>query len=167
MLLLGVACIPLLDLAIVPVRWMMAQELINSYVRTLSMCETFSESQHAIETDPSLKARLQRLGGTNVDQINLRINITRVSQRPGDPVSLDINKPGGIPESWLPDGSFAPCVYLLKLDVRASIDPAILFRWSGMHVPGLTEPIPVLLTASHEWPNLGRDPATEKFFINE
>jgi hypothetical protein len=167
MLLLGVACIPLLDLAIVPIRWMMAQELINSYVRTLSMCETFSESQRAIETDPSLKTRLQRLGGTNVNQIDLRINITRVSHRPGEASSLDVTQPGRIPAAWLPDGSFAPCMYLLKLDVKASIDPAILFRWSGMRVPGLTESIPVLLTASHEWPNLGQDPATEKFFINE
>jgi hypothetical protein len=146
---------------------MMAQELINSYVRTLAMCETFSESQRMIETDPSLKTRLLRLGGTSVDKIDLCLNIARLSQNPGEVASLDVIQPGCIPAAWLPDGSFAPCVYSLKIDVRATIAPAILISWSGMSIPGLTAPIPILLTASHEWPNLGRDPATEKFFVDE
>jgi hypothetical protein len=167
MLLVTVVFIPLLDLAIVPVRWMMAQELINSYVRTLAMCESFSESIRTEEADPSLQTRLLKLGGVDVKTMRLHLNITRVSKNRDTVEYTDIDKPASIPAEWLPDGALAPCVYLLKIDIEALISPAILLKWEGMTVPGLTAPIPLMLTASHEWVNLGRDPTTEKYFINE
>lgn len=166
-LLITVAFVPLLDLAIVPVRWMMAQELLNSYVRTLSMCESFSEARHAMESDPSLQTRLLRLGGIGVKAINLHLKITRVSHDPSAAESIEVDRPGRIPAGWLPDGALAPCMYLLRTDIQATIAPAILMSWPGMSIPGLTEPVPLSLTASHEWLNLGRDPSNEKYFINE
>src|SRR5208283_178789 len=77
-LLITFVLFPCLDLVIVPIRWMMAQELIDSYVRTLSMCETFSESLHMLDSDPSLRTRLLRLGGVQVESLSLRLKITRV-----------------------------------------------------------------------------------------
>jgi hypothetical protein len=166
-LLVAVAFLPLLDLAIVPIRWMMAQEFVNNYVRTLAMCESYSESRRALNSDPSLRTRLLRLGGVGVQDINLHLEITRVSRNPSKADSLEVHLPGCIPSSWLPDGALAPCMYLLKIDVQAFISPAILMNWPGPSIPGLTAPIPIRVAASHEWTNLGRDPSTEKYFINE
>jgi len=166
-LLVAVVFVPLLDLAIVPIRWMMAQEIINSYVRTLAMCESYSDSLHAIDADPSLKKRLLNLGGVSVQAIEAHLKITRVSRCPSAAESLEVGRPGSIPAGWLPDGALAPCVYLLKIDVQALISPVVLVKWQRISIPGLTAPIPLQLTASHEWPNLGRDPSTDKYFMNE
>jgi hypothetical protein len=159
--------IPCLDLAIVPIRWMMAQQLIDSYVRTLAMCETFSESLRILDTDPSLTTRLEKLGGVKVNSLKLTIQITRVLTNKGELQVFEVHSPGQIPSAWLPNGSFAPCTYALRIDAGLSISPALLIKFGNAPVPGLTEPIPVSLQALHEWTNLGRDPNTEKFCINE
>jgi len=167
LLLVTVIFVPMLDLAIIPIRWMMAQELINGYVRTLALCESYTESLRTMEADPSLRTRLIRLGGVGVQDINLHLNITRISPLKSQPKTIEVIKPGRIPPAWLPDGALAPCEYLLKIDVQALISPAIMMNWQGKSIPGLTAPIPVSLVATHEWPNLGKDPTTQKYFINE
>lgn len=167
MLLFGVALAPLLDLAVVPIRWMLAQEIVNSYVRMLAICESYSESCRAIDADPSMQTQLLRLGGVSVKHIDLNLKITRVPHGQSVPEFIEVHLPGCIPNAWLPNGTFAPCVYMLNINVEASVAPAVLMNWQSKRIPGLTEPIPVILTASHEWANLGRDPATEKYFINE
>ncbi len=159
--------VPLLDLAIVPIRWMMAQELINSYVRSLALCETVSHSFQQLEADPSLRTRLLKLGGVGVQSINLHLRILRTFRGSGNDESLVVSQPRRIPKQWLPDGAYAPCVYLLEIDVQSLISPAILMPGGGTSIPGLTAPIPVLIKASHEWTNLGRDPRSEQYFINE
>lgn len=166
-LLVTAVFIPMLDLAIIPIRWMMAQEIINEYARTLALCESYTEALRTMEADPSLRTRLIRLGGIGVKEINLRLSITRVSQFPGETKTLEVTKPGHIPPAWLPDGALPSCEYLLKLDVQAQISPAIVMNWQERPIPGLTAPIPVSLVATHEWPNLGKDPITHKYFINE
>jgi hypothetical protein len=167
LLLVTVIFVPMLDLSIIPIRWMMAQEIINGYVRTLALCESYTESLRAMEADPSLRTRLIKLGGVGVQDVNLRLNITRISPCKGQPKTIDVTKPGSIPQAWLPNGAFAPCEYLLEIDVQALISPAITMNWLGTSIPGLTAPIPVSLVATHEWPNLGKDPTTQKYFINE
>jgi hypothetical protein len=166
-LLIGFVAVPCLDLAIVPIRWIMAQQLIESYVRTLAMCETFTESLHTLDTDPSLTTRLVRLGGIQVESLNPTLKITRVLPDQTAMQSVEIHIPRQIPAAWLPNGAFAPCTYALHIDARLSIAPAVLMTLKGMTIPGLTAPIPVLLHASHEWMNLGQDPNTEKYCINE
>jgi hypothetical protein len=159
--------LPLLDLLIVPIRWMMAQELINAYVRNLAMCETFSQSIQTMEADPSLRTRLIRLGGVEVQSMNLLIKVTRISQDPALVKSVEASKPGTIPTRWLPDGALAPCGYSLVIDVKAAISPGMLLRWEQASMPGITAPFPISVAAAHEWVNLGKDPATGKYFINE
>jgi len=159
--------LPLLDLLIVPIRWMMAQELINAYVRNLAMCETFSQSIQTMEADPSLRTRLIRLGGVEIQSTNLLIKVTRISQNPALVKSIEVSKPGTIAAQWLPDGALAPCGYSLVIDVKAAISPGLLLRWEQASMPGITAPFPISVSASHEWVNLGKDPATGKFFINE
>jgi len=167
-LLFAFVSIPCLDLAIVPIRWMMAQQLLDSYCRTLAMCETFTESLHILETDPSLTTRLVQLGGVQVNSLKVTLKITRVMSNEAESQRvLEITSPGQIPSAWLPNGCMAPCTYALQIDARLAIAPAILMNWGNKPIPGLTEPIPVSLRSLHEWTNLGRDPSTQKYCINE
>jgi hypothetical protein len=166
-LLTGFVAVPALDLSIVPIRWVMAQQLIDSYVRTLAMSETFTEALHILETDPSLTTRLVKLGGVKVESLDLTLKITRVVQNPAEAKSFEVHAPGNIPPAWLPNGACQPCTYALHIDAKLAIAPALMIGFEGMSIPGLTAPIPVLVHSSHEWMNLGQDPATEKYFMNQ
>lgn len=166
-LLVFFAFIPLLDLTIVPIRWMLAQELVNEYARKLALCESFHQSYRTMAADPSLSTRLHRLGGVYVQSLDLRMRISRVFNYPHAPETLEVADPTQIPADWLPDGAKAPCAYSLELNVSCFVSPAILLSDKGMSVPGLTKPFSFLITATHEWENVGRDPVTGKFFLNE
>lgn len=159
--------LPLLDLSIVPIRWMLAQDLVNGYARKLSLCETFSGSRSNMDADPSLRTRLQKLGGVNIDSINLRLRITRMFRHAHAEEVFLTEEPGTIPAAWLPDGAKAPCSYQLELNVKSKMSPAILLPIKDVAIPGLTRPIPFLITASHEFANCGPDPTTQTFFLNE
>src|SRR5438105_2584211 len=77
-ILVGVVLVPLLDFTIVPVRWLLAHELIEDYARRLALCETFSESRSVLNADPSLKVRLEHLGGVFLKDLSLNLRISRV-----------------------------------------------------------------------------------------
>jgi hypothetical protein len=74
----------MLDFVVVPVRWMMAQEIVNNYARKLAMCETLSQSYATMEADPSLKVLLQNIGGVGVKSIDLHVRISRTSTLKGE-----------------------------------------------------------------------------------
>ncbi|CAM6006234.1 unnamed protein product [Sphagnum balticum] len=166
-LLTGFVAVPALDLSIVPIRWVMAQQLVDSYVRTLAMSETFSEALQILETDPSLTTRLVKLGGIKVESLDLTLKISKVVQNPAEAQSFEVHSAGKIPPAWLPNGPCQPCAYALHIDAKLAIAPAVMMSLEGMNIPGLTAPIPVLIHSSHEWMNLGQDPVSEKYFINE
>jgi hypothetical protein len=168
MVLVGVVFLPLLDLTIIPIRWMLAQNLINDYSRQLALCETFGQSQEKMSAEPSLATRLQSLGGISTRSMDLRLKVSRLAKGGAADQSYIARLPGEIPREWLPNGSNAPCSYTLELQIDSLMSPAILLpTWGLSPVPGLTAPIPLLITASHEWENLGRDPRNKEFFFNE
>lgn len=166
-MLVFVILLPFLDFVILPVRWLMAQEIVNSYVRKLALCETYSQAYEILEADPSLSTRLERLGGVQCRKLNLKMRIARVFLQPHPIEVLTVEKPGSIPPAWLPDGEKAPCIYNLELEVHAMIAPALLAPSGGLSVPGITAPVPFLIRASRNWENLGRNPVTRRYFINE
>jgi hypothetical protein len=159
--------VPLVDLTIVPIRWMLAQQLVNTYARKLALCETFSGSRKLMEADPSLSTRLHNLGGVDVQSINLHLRISRVRPYAHQEEVFLAETPLDIPPAWLPNGGKAPCSYMLELDVKSLMSPLILLPIKDIAIPGLTRPIPLLVSGSHEWGNLGPDPTTGKFFLNE
>lgn len=159
--------IPLLDLTIVPVRWMLAHELLNDYSRKLALCETFSQSYSAMNADPSLQNRLQNLGGVTVESLRLTLRISRVFKEPHPEEVLVVTSPGQIPPAWLPDGAKAPCSYALNVEIQSKMAPAIMVPIRNVYIPGLSAPIPLTISSSHEWENFGRNPANGKYFLNE
>ncbi len=166
-ILISLVFVPLLDLTIVPIRWMLAQELVNGYARKLALCESFSGSFRVMEADPSLATQLKNLGGVSVQSIKLYLRVTRVFRYPHVEEIRIVETPGQIPRPWLPDGDNRPCAYALVLEVRSLMSPAILLPNKDFDVPGLTRPIPIVITALHEWENLGRNPTTGSYFLNE
>jgi hypothetical protein len=158
--------IPMLDLVVVPLRWMMAQELVNSYARTLAMCESFSQAVEAMDADPSLRTKLESLGGVDIKSIDLQLKISR-TDRLGASDTYIVKGPGRIPPQWLPRSDNGSQLYSLEVNVYSEMYPAILIPWSSLSIPGVTAPIPMQVRSTHEWGNLGINPRTGNFFINE
>jgi hypothetical protein len=159
--------IPMLDFVVVPIRWMMAQEIVNNYARKLAMCETLSQSYATMEADPSLKDLLQNIGGVQVKLIDMHVRISRTSTMSSATDVYIVNQPRRIPAAWLPIADNQSRLFSLELIVHSNMSPAILLSGINWPIPGITAPIPMLVTASHEWGNLGRNPRTGNYFINE
>ncbi len=156
--------IPLLDLGIMPVRFFLAQEIIASYARKLSLCESLSQSFALMDADPSLETRLIRLGGVQPKNIVLRLIITQ-TRLPNE--RIIVTEPKKIPRDWFPEGKKTPCEYIMELSVDCQIAPAMLLRYGGVNIVGLTEAVPFRIAATSPWENLGRNPITKGYFINE
>ena len=156
--------IPLLDLGIIPIHWLLSQQIISSYVRKLALCETFSQAMTQVNSDPTLQNWLTRLGGVKPELIQCHLLISRL-QPPLDVFSTD--HPKTIPAVWLPNGPKSPCSYELDLAVTCQFNPLLVLPVSMGKIPGLTVPYTCVIDAKAPWENFGCDPITKQFFINE
>lgn len=146
----------------------MAREIVNEATREVSFSENFSQALDRVNSPSGLTSRLINLGGIEVDQIALRLRISRVPTRAGDSVeSILVSAPQQIPKEWLPDGTKSPCIYMFELDTKLKMSPALVFSAGISQIPGLNAPIPIIVRSMREFEHTGRNPATGKFFINE
>lgn len=156
--------IPSVGYSILPVRWIMAQEIVKSSARKLALSESFSESLERLSARPSVLEQLNSIGGIKVDTIKLLLKATKVMQ-PGQ--SITVEAPGKLGKDWLPDRGNIPCTYTLILEARVKLSPALLLPATAPHLPGINGPIPLILSAAHEWENLSMNPESGRYFINE
>jgi hypothetical protein len=155
--------IPLLDLGIMPVRYFMSQELISQYARRLSHCESLTQAYAEMDADPSLQTKLIRLGGVEPQNLELHLLISTIRE----PIErIDIVKPKTIPSMWFPDSKRGPYEYILELVADVQVSPAIMMDFKPK-VMGLSKPVPFELRADSPWENLGKNPITKSFFLNE
>lgn len=100
--------------------------------------------------------------GVRVTAVSPALLIAKVN----DPTqTLRVEQPGKIPPYWQPDkGSFN---YSLNVLVNTRIDPLVSVQFFGLKVPGLTEPADVVMTGNALWENMGRDPITTEYYVNE
>ncbi|MBI4533031.1 MAG: hypothetical protein HY711_03710 [Candidatus Melainabacteria bacterium] len=161
-----VLCIflPLMDLVVVPVRVGLATASVNSYVRELSRLDRLSQAFEMLDTDPRWKTSLARLGGVSAKTARLSLVVDSIDEL-GMHANLD--GPRAVPAEWLPDGAHCPCNFMLSLQVHAEIFPLVTVPIGGVHVPGLNAPFQVVLNSQAAWENLGRNPATQEYFLNE
>jgi hypothetical protein len=161
-----VVCIflPLIDLAIIPIRYGLAQSLVGNYVRSLSLSENASQAFEKVENDEDFRAQLVKIGGVQPKNIQLQIVSTSSN---GDGAQSVSDKPKGFAAEWLPDGSNCPCTYSLDLKVVCEIEPVVLLKVGGGEIPGLNAPFTVTLLGQSQWENLGRNPVSSEFYINE
>lgn len=146
-----------------PVRWFLSKEIIGNYARKLSLCETYTQANAVLNSDPSMETQLIRLGG--VKPKNIRCSLVITGTKSGERVV--ITTPKTIPGQWLPNGYRAPCDYAIQVAADVEISPVFLVRAGGTQIPGLTAAVPFTIISEANWENLGRDPVTKVFFVNE
>lgn len=154
---------PMLDLGILPIRWFLSREIVANYARKLSLCETYSQALSMLNADPSMETQLIRLGG--VKPRNIRCDLIVSSVRSGE--RFVVTQPRTVPGQWLPNGSRAPCDYAMEVAADVDISPVFLVNIGGGKIPGLNCPVSFTIAAEANWENLGRDPVTKVFFLNE
>lgn len=156
--------VPLLDFGIIPVRWGLANQIVQSYAINLSRAETLTKAFDQMIADPSLATLLKRIGGVKAKKIALVLLITKPSD---ETKRLVIDRPRTIPAAWLPDAQDGPFQYELQLSTTIEVSPLIICNFIDKKVPGLTAPFDIDVTNLSHWENLGRNPATNEFYVNE
>jgi len=162
-LLFSCIVLPLLNMAIIPVRFGMAKSIINNQVRKLAKSESFGEALKTNQIEAAKWESIQAIGGIVVKDCQLKMVVESTRSKKSE----SFYAPKSIPASWLPEGSEGPCVYLLDLRVDAEISPLVTFAVANKHIPGLTGPIPFKFREVAAWENLSRDPVTGEFFVNQ
>jgi len=162
-LLISCIVLPLLNLSIIPVRYAMGKSIVATEARSLAKSESFSE---AIKRNGEVADRwkqLQAIGGITVKNsaLSLTIDSTKTNH------SRTCTGPRTIPPSFLPTGSESPCVYLLDLKVDVEIAPLVTVAWQQWSIPGLTGPMAIQFHESSAWENLGLDPVTGEYYLNQ
>lgn len=156
--------LPMLDLCIIPIRSGLAASIVNNYAKQLSLAEKYSQAKTQLDDPEVLFKRLKAVGGVNPQKSELSL-IVESSREIGN--QTKVVAPGGIPANWQPDGTSCPCTYTLNLKVAAEVSPLILVPLVGAKVPGLSVPISTTYSANAPFENLGRDPITQEYFVNE
>lgn len=163
-ILLVFIAVPMVDLGIIPVRLGLAQALVGNEVRKLALEEKTSRAFKSVEEGHELKDALKALGGVELKSLELALAIE--SSR-SDSSRKIVTRPGSIPADWLPDGAHCPCNYMLNLKVEADVHPLVTAPLPGQSIPGLTGPVRAAFVEVSHWENLGRDPSSGEFFVNE
>lgn len=156
--------IPLLDLSVIPVRWGLANHIITSYSVNFARAETLSRAFEQLESDVNLQDLLKKIGGVNAKQLRLALVITKTAT---PDKKLVVSEPKHIPSEWLPDSPNGPFQYELELFATVEVSPMLLVNIGEKKIPGLNAPFTVTMTSSSNWENLGRNPNTNEFFMNE
>lgn len=156
--------IPLLDLGVIPIRWGLANHLITSYSVNFARAETLSRAFEQLETDVNLQDLLKKIGGVTAKRLRLALVITKTAT---PDKKLVVSEPKHIPAEWLPDSANGPFQYELELFATMEISPLLLINLGEKKIPGLNAPFTVTMTSSSNWENLGRNPNTNEFFMNE
>lgn len=157
--------VPLMDLGIIPVRYMAAYSILNILTHQMSVCDKVSQADQMRHKNLWWKGELNKFG---IHVANSGLSLKIVSKQNMSKQVL-IPAPAAVPAQWQPDSPSGPFFYYLELSSDLEISP--LFHmgepWSGL--PGLTGPAKVRITTDADWENLSRDSEspTEDFFINE
>lgn len=152
--------IPLIDIGFIPVRYVIGSGTINEFTHRLSLNEKRSEAYQQLTDEGGWKTFLSQCGVTvHEPQLNLVICGKDESEQ------VSIGKGVAVPAEWLPNGKNGPCIYSLELATDCDIAP--LFPCSSGGMPGFTKPITLTLKSKSQWENLGRNPQTLAYYINE
>jgi len=149
---------PLINVGIVPIRYLMAQGVLTELCHRVVLSERRSEAISLFTNELWSKSVLQKCG---VEVSNAKIGLTVLGK---DNSKLSIVGAEPIPSEWLPGGSMEASVFSLEISVDCAIAP--LFQTSP-GLPGFTSPVVMKLKASSPWENFGIDPVSQEYFVNE
>ena len=152
--------IPILNIAFLPVRFMITNGVLSELTHRLSHCDSRSEAYKVMFAEQWWKDTLAKCGVTvSGEQLNLMITTSDGSN------SLVLKQGEVLPADWLPGGKNAPCIYSLETKMNCSAAP--LFKTSSIDVAGLTSPVTLSLSSRSQWENLSRNPKTLAYYLNE
>lgn len=150
--------LPIIDISAIPVRYLITQGVLNELVQRVALAESRSEAVEMVN-DNKWKQFLQACGvEVTAEPLKLVVIAANGTEKTVLAPASAVNN------QWLPGGVKAPCVYSLELGIDAALSP-LCKGSSGL--PGFTSPVHVKLNSRAHWENLGRNPATHKYFINE
>jgi hypothetical protein len=149
---------PLLNIGTVTFRYLAAYALAGALTHNASLCDT---RHHAIKltNQPGRYQSFAKALGINFNSCDISIVCKNDRE---ESLVLPLLRP--VPVPWLPGGQRGPCQYLLQTDSNFDIPPLIS---TGLNIPVLSTPINVTCTMTAPWENLGCDPVTQDFYINE
>ena len=155
---------PLVDIGILPVRYFIANGVVTEYTHTLSLAESRKKAHDMLVANSGedywWKDFLTNCGMT-VHEPKLKLIVCGANA--SDKIELAANQL--VPEEYLPGGSKGPCVYSMDLVVDIDIPP--LYNGGSSGLPGFTSPITMKFESRSNWENLGRNPVSREFYLNE
>ncbi len=150
--------LPLIDISFIPVRYFMAQSIVNSTAQRLCLSEKRSDANSLANS--GWWTDFLRKCGVDIHAHPIQVIVT--GNNDGEKF---VAVPGvKVPPEWLPNGSKGPCVYAVELTVDADVAPLYKVK-SGL--PGFTAPVHISMSGRGNWENLGRNPITKEYYINE
>ena len=155
--------LPMIDIGTTLIRYWMAYSVMNTTIHRLSMEDKMSDVATKLKNDVGWQKLIDNCG-VKVDSAALALHI--VSNANQDK-SIDVPYPALVPSDWLPNGKAGPYIYYINLTLSTHMQPLFQMKFGGLDIPGLTAPVPMKFTASSAWENLGRDPDSTEFFLNE
>jgi hypothetical protein len=164
LVILVIVLVPLINVGIIPLRYELARRAVGAMARKLSVSDRFSNATKEAQEGSELRDALNRIGGVHVVSVDLVLSIT--SQKATNQ-QKSVSRSGRIPIDWLPDGSQSPCNYFLHLKVHTNIDPLVTSKLAGQSIPAFNQSLPLNIEEVAHWENLGRDPVTGEFYVNE
>jgi len=150
--------LPLVNLAAVPMRYIIAFGMVSDMTQKFSCAEKRSQAV-ALALQPTSYQEFAKQFGISMRECS--VSILCKSQN-AESLILPECKP--IPMTWLPGSKRGQINYFLKTETNVEIPPFVCI---GPKVAGITAPIKMKLTATAPWENLGCDPATQEFYLNE
>jgi hypothetical protein len=151
--------IPLINISVIPVRYVISFAMVSEVTRKLALAETRSQAI-SLAAQPAFYQTFAKQFGIAMEPPTLSVVC---KDQNSETVIFPDKKP--IPPVWLPGGSRSShCNYLLRTETTVQIPPLFCF---GPKIPALTSPILFNIGATAPWENLGCDPNTREFYINE
>lgn len=149
---------PLLNIGILPVRYLIAHGIMTEMTHRMAVCEKRTEAGKLLKTNSWWTSLLSACG---VAVKNPSVALLIVDKSNGK-TSLPLET--ALSNDQLPNGAQGPFMYSLQLSADCDISP--LFN-AGAGLPGFTKPVTIHLTSQAQWENLGRNPETTLYYINE
>ncbi len=150
---------PLIDIGILPVRYLIAHGTIAEMTHRMSVCEKRSEAQSLLKANTWWTDFLAKCG---VSVHNTEASFVIVGKGGNDKTKVILGN--ALSDDQLPNGNKGPFMYSLQLNCDCDIAP--LFN-AQAGLPGFTSPITFHMNSQAQWENLGRDPQSSLYYINE
>lgn len=151
--------VPLINIGILPVRYLLAHGAMSEMAHRMAVCEKRSDAAKLLADNKWWSSFLTKCGASVKDPSG---SLIVVGNGGGSKTTVGLGT--NLPEDKLPNSAQGPYMYSVQLNCDCDIAP--LFN-AHAGLPGFTKPITFKMSSQAQWENLGRDPQTLLYYINE